>query len=456
MSTRRPSKGRPASHRPGDKAPEPQSRKQRSRLRKDQRRQIIVLAFIAIVVVLLAGTLSWGWYQKNVLEPNSPIVVVNGQGVPTWLYQAMVRYQRFHLQQQYLAYRQRVAELQNDPDAGFQVQIYQQLMRNLEGSLMELPWQVLERLIDSELVRQNVASLGIAIPTDAEVDVEIRSRFGYYTVPPTAEPIPPTHPPYPTATPEPTPTLAPTATATATPTPSPIPSPTPVTPTATATMTPLPPTATPIPTSVALEDFQKNQASWLQAAGLSEGDLREVIRREMLLNRAQQALQSRVPASAPQVHIRHVQVADKDKAASILEQAQALDWAKNPDGFANLAREVSEDALTKDEGGDLGWQLYELLVDEYGPAFADAAFALYTPGQLSGVVEGQAGTTGEAGWHIIQLVERDPDRSVDGDQWDKLWNEALSRWLKQQEKTAQIERYWSSDKVPPSKGFLGE
>jgi len=425
-------------------------------MRKDQRRQIIVFAFMGIVMALLVGTLFWGWYQRNVLEPNAPIVVVNGQGVPTWLYQAMVRYQRFQLQQQYLSYSQRIKELQSDPTAEFQIQLYQQLLRNLEGSLMELPWRVLEDLINSELVRQNVAELGITIPTDAEVDVEIGSRFGYYVVPPTAAPATPTHPPYPTSTPAPTPTLAPTVTVTATPTPTPVPSPTPVTPTATATVTPLPPTAAPLPTSVALEDFQKNRSAWLQAAGISEGELREIIRRDMLLNQAQQVLRDRIPASAPQVHIRHIQVADKARAAMILQQARAIDFAQNPHGFADLARQVSEDALTKDEGGDLGWQLYDLLVDDYGPAFADAALALYTPGQVSDLVEGQARSTTPASWHIIQLVERDPARPIDGDQWDTLWNAALSRWAERQKETAQIERYWSSDKVPPGKGFLGE
>jgi len=437
-----------------DPVVEPQSRKQRLRSRKDQRRQIIVFAFIGIVAVLLIGTLVWGWYQANVVEPNAPIAVVNGQGVPTSLYKAMVRFQRFQLQQQYLSLRQRVQELSTDPDAGFLIQIYQQQMRNIEGSLMELPWRTLERLIESEVVRQNVGSLGIAIPTDAEVDREIHLWFGYYTVPSTPALPTPTHPPYPTATPAPTPTLAPTATATATIMPSP---------TATATLasgtptpTEAPPTPEPTATSVPLEGFSQNYSSWLRAAEISEGDLREVVRREMLLDRAQQVLQARTPPSADQVHVRHIQVSDEATAQSILAQAKAIDFAQDPDGFANLARELSEDAITKGEGGDLGWQLYELLVDDYGPAFADAAFALRSSGSLSGVVAGQASASGEAGWHIIQLVERDPNRLIDGDQWDILWNGALSRWLEQQKETAQIERYWSSDKVPPSKGFLGE
>jgi len=452
VSSRKSDQGQRASRRRKDRAKstELQSRKQRARSRKDQRRQIIVFAFMGIVAVLLVGTLVWGWYQANVIEPNEPIVVVNGQGVSTSLYQDMVRYQRFQLQQQYLALQQRVQELQSDPDAGFLIQVYQQQMRTLEGSFMELSWRVFERLIDSELVRQNAESLGITIPTDEEVDDEIRRLFGYYTVPPTPGAPTPTHPPYPTPTPIPTPTLAPTATVTTTTTPSPTPTPEGGTPTPTTE-----PTVTPIPTSVPQEEFDKSFTSWLQAAGLSEGDLREIMRREMLLDRAQRALRSHIPASADQVHIRHIQAVDAAAAKAILERAKAIDFATNPEGFADLAREVSEDAITKDEGGDLGWSLHELLVDDYGPAFADAAFALSKPGDLSGVVEGISVVGDEAGWHIIQLIKRDPNRLIDGDQWDTLWNGALPRWLKQQKETAQIERYWSSDKVPPATGFLG-
>ncbi|MBU0492057.1 MAG: peptidylprolyl isomerase [Chloroflexi bacterium] len=447
MSSKKTKQDRRDARRRPSQETEPRSRKQRARSRKDQRRQIIVFAFIGIVVALLVGTLGWGWYQANVAEPNQPIVVVNGQGVSTSLYKANVLYQRFVLQQQYLALQQRIDELQSDPNAGFIIQIYQQQMSNLEGSFAELPWQVLEQLVNSELVRQNVTALEIQVPTDAEVDQEIQSRFGYYTTPPTPVPPEPTHPPYPTAPPAPTATLAPTATVTATATPAPTATPVSGTPTA----TPEAPTPEPTAASVSREDWEKNITAWLNAAGINMDELREIVRRDLLMLRAQESLQSRIPASIDQVHIRHIQMTDETQARAVLTQAQGINYATDPEGFANLARELSEDALTKDEGGDLGWQIHELLAYDSGVALADAAFALTTPGELSPLVQDKDGN-----WHIIQLIERDTNRLIDGDQWDIIWGRALNRWLAIQKESAQIERYWSSDKVPPATGFLGE
>ena len=436
-----------------------QSRKQRTHLRKNQRRQIIVFAFAGIVAVLLVGTLAWGWYQKNVAEPNSPIVVVNGQSVSTASYQAAVRFQRYQLQQQYLRYQQIIQELQNDPNAAYLVQIYQEQLTNMTSSFSQLPWTVLENLIDAEIVRQNAAALGMAMPTDQEVDYEIRLQgFGYYTAPPTPQPPTPTHPPYPTPTitPTPTPTPVPTITVTATPvmTPTPMPTATPVV-TGTPTATPLPPTPEPTPTSVSQGAFAKDYPAYLQNIGISEGDMREIVRRSLLVARAQNILQSRIPVSAPQVHVRQIQATDVATATLILERAKALDFVKNPDGFAALAKEVSEDALTASEGGDLGWNPKDLLLYTYGATFANAAFNLVNPGDLSQPVQGKA-VSGKSPWHIIQFVERDPNRLIDGDQWDAWQAQAFSGWLAIQKGTAKIERYWSSDKVPPATAFLGQ
>lgn len=67
--------------------------------------------------------------------------------------------------------------------------------------------------------------------------------------------------------------------------------------------------------------------------------------------------------------------------------------------FAEAARKYSEDP-TAAAGGDLGWLNKGDLV---GP-FEDAAFQL-TPGQISGVVRT------EVGLHLIQCIERDPQRA---------------------------------------------
>jgi len=66
--------------------------------------------------------------------------------------------------------------------------------------------------------------------------------------------------------------------------------------------------------------------------------------------------------------------------------------------FNALAREVSEDRSAKANGGQLGWFTF----GEMDPAFAKAAFALSSAGELSQPVQSSFG------WHVIRLEGRRP------------------------------------------------
>ncbi len=74
---------------------------------------------------------------------------------------------------------------------------------------------------------------------------------------------------------------------------------------------------------------------------------------------------------------------------------------KDPNEFALLARLYSEDQGSALKGGELGFAGR----GKYDPNFADVAYALQRPNQISRVVESQFG------YHIIQLLERRGDKS---------------------------------------------
>lgn len=102
-----------------------------------------------------------------------------------------------------------------------------------------------------------------------------------------------------------------------------------------------------------------------------------------------------------QVHARHILLKPGPGTDAIAAQARLEALAtrvRNGEDFAALAKEVSEDKANADQGGDLGLFGRGRMV----VPFEAAAFALTEPGQLSPVVETQFG------WHLIQLVERNP------------------------------------------------
>ncbi len=74
---------------------------------------------------------------------------------------------------------------------------------------------------------------------------------------------------------------------------------------------------------------------------------------------------------------------------------EALERLKNGEDFANLAKEVSQDDFTAEDGGDIGW--FER--DEMEPEFEEVAFAL-NPGEMSDIIRT------EEGYHIIKVIKK--------------------------------------------------
>jgi len=103
------------------------------------------------------------------------------------------------------------------------------------------------------------------------------------------------------------------------------------------------------------------------------------------------------------VHARHIllKTEGKSDAEKKVLQAKAEDLLKqlkNGADFAELAKKNSNDG-SAEQGGDLGWFVKNQMV----PEFDSVAFTL-KPKELSGVV------TSQLGYHIIQVLEKDPAR----------------------------------------------
>ncbi|WP_448950486.1 peptidylprolyl isomerase [Labrys neptuniae] len=97
-----------------------------------------------------------------------------------------------------------------------------------------------------------------------------------------------------------------------------------------------------------------------------------------------------IPAQ-DEVHARHILVASEDDAKKVEARLKA------GEDFAKVAKDVSKDPGSAEQGGDLGWFTKDRMVKE----FADAAFGM-KPGEVSQPVKSQFG------YHVIKLEERRP------------------------------------------------
>jgi EpsD family peptidyl-prolyl cis-trans isomerase len=135
--------------------------------------------------------------------------------------------------------------------------------------------------------------------------------------------------------------------------------------------------------------------------------------------------------SGDQVRVRHILVRTEEEAKDVLERGKK-------ERFEALAKELSKDATTAANGGDLGY----LRREQVFPAFAEAAFALKT-GEVGGPVKTPFG------YHIIKLVDRKKGKPFTFEQIkeqlrrrliDERQNERYQEWIKGLEASAKITR----------------
>ncbi|HJX27645.1 MAG TPA: peptidylprolyl isomerase [Thermoanaerobaculia bacterium] len=145
----------------------------------------------------------------------------------------------------------------------------------------------------------------------------------------------------------------------------------------------------------------------------------------------------------PRVHLRHILIkaepntpaAERQKARQKAEDL--LSQVKNGGDFAALATANSDDPGSKPRGGDLSW----VTPGQTVPAFEKAAFALKNPNDLSPVVETRFG------FHIIQLLEREAEKTVPFEQAKDQIGQMLRQQQGQEKLRAHVEELKAKGKV---------
>ncbi len=166
-------------------------------------------------------------------------------------------------------------------------------------------------------------------------------------------------------------------------------------------------------------------ADWLKANGFTEDTFREQTRSDLLGAAVRDLVTKDVPTRVEQVHVRHILVETQIEAQAVLDQ-----WKKGGTTFEALAATSSRDESTSAQGGDLGFVPRGILAE----SVEKVAFALQ-PGQVSNPVQSPFG------WHIVQVLERDPSREIAPEMLAALRQDAFMRWLDGERQKAQIQRF---------------
>jgi len=153
--------------------------------------------------------------------------------------------------------------------------------------------------------------------------------------------------------------------------------------------------------------------------------MRAQLRVQLLASRMAEEVVAEVPTQTVHVNARHIVVDTREEAQRLLEQIRA------GADFAALARQYSQDAFTRERGGDLGYFPRGILTSS---KVEEVAFSLQ-PGQVSEVIES------ELGYHIVQVLDRVEEMEVSPENLRLLKDKAARAWLDQLWEEAEIKRY---------------
>lgn len=159
-------------------------------------------------------------------------------------------------------------------------------------------------------------------------------------------------------------------------------------------------------------------AEWQAANGYTPESFVRALERAIAAAWMRDRLIAAVPDKAEQVHARQILLHNEEQAREVLARLGA------GEKFETLA--VEFEPVTS---GDLGWFPRGYLLE---PALEEAVFAL-EPGAYSRVVETRVG------FHLLQLVDRDPDRPLEPEALLALQRKALREWLDTRRSESQIQ-----------------
>ena len=157
---------------------------------------------------------------------------------------------------------------------------------------------------------------------------------------------------------------------------------------------------------------------WKTAHGYSSEDFEKALKRSAGAAWMREQIIALIPETADEVHVQQILLptaAKSDEVYTLLQSGA---------DFLELANQY--DPTTR---GDLGWFPRGYLDDQ---AIEEAAFSLQ-PGQYSKVVET------EIGYHILYLVERDENHTLQPDARMALQVNALQNWINERRNLSDIQ-----------------
>lgn len=366
------------------------TRRQLARREREERLQRIILGIAIALGVIVVGVLVYGIVHEVFIEARRPVARVGDTIITTKQFKARQRYERWMTQLQIYQYDQYLSQLnaQATPSAtspttdtvGTDDALIQQLEmskssleRQLSADMANVfAGQILDRMIEEELVRQEAARRGLTV-TDEEIQQRIKELLGYT---------------------EPSATQALTDT----------------------TTTPEAETSAP-----ASEDFEEVYEGFktnvLEATRFPEDDFKAMIAADLLRLQLKDALSQELNADQDQVQVALFTLENEEAAKEL--QASLNDGSADP---TLVIEELQADDSPQSAGYDLPWVPVGYLANQFGVEVEKAAFS--TPvGKASPPLQGPEGV------YFVVYVRGHETRPLSPNLFAQEQEKAYQEWL---------------------------
>lgn len=157
--------------------------------------------------------------------------------------------------------------------------------------------------------------------------------------------------------------------------------------------------------------------AWESQQGYSDQAFRSALKRAAESTWMRDKILAEVSSTAEQVHVQQILLYNQDTAQNFLNQ---LNGGADFDELASKANPLTR--------GDLGWVPRGYLLE---PQLEEVVFGL-TVGGHSDVI------ATDVGFHIVRILERDPQRPLSPDAYLSLQELALKKWIAEQSQQATI------------------
>lgn len=165
--------------------------------------------------------------------------------------------------------------------------------------------------------------------------------------------------------------------------------------------------------------FKEWYRQQLNQTGLSDAEYKDLLRTNLLASAFQDYLAARLPTTGEQVHLNVIVTANVSDA----NNAQAR--IKAGESFADVARQVSLDTQSKENGGDIGWI-------PHGIIFYDQTVFGLSVGVVSDPLASGPSTPDTSTYLLFMVSEKAASRQIDDNNMQILRASALKNWLTQE------------------------